>query len=56
MKRLTGQTEEVLTSLGNQRTYGKACLKEIGCVGSELTVGTWKALWNTTMGFGFYFR
>jgi hypothetical protein len=36
MKRLTGQTEEVLTSLGNQRTDGKACLKEIGCVGSEL--------------------
>jgi hypothetical protein len=56
MKRLAAQTEEVMMSLGNQRTNGRACLKKIGCERSGLTVGAWKALLNTVMDLGFYFR
>jgi hypothetical protein len=56
MKRLAAQTEEMIMSLGNQRKDGKACLKETGCWGSGLTVGTWKAVLNTVMDLGVYFR
>jgi hypothetical protein len=56
MKLLVAQTGDAMMSLGNPRTDVKACLKEICCVGSGLIVDTWKALLNTVLELGFYYR